>query len=132
MARFKAFFWVAVFGILVFLAVKLVPHYVDNYQFQDELYNLARVVTYAQGKGEDDVRADVLRLAQQHDLPLKSEQIKVSKSQTGVNIEVNYTVVVPVPGYTFNLKFNPAAGNSCCCARRSTSARTASSSLAWA
>jgi len=111
MAKLKAFFWLAIIGILVFLAVKLVPHYVDNYQFQDELNNLARVVTYAQAKGEDDVRAEVLRLAQQHELPVRSEQIKVSKSQTGVNIEVNYNVVVPVPGYTFNLKFNPAAGN---------------------
>jgi hypothetical protein len=35
----------------------------------------------------------------------------VNRTQTGVNIEVNYNVVVPVPGYTFNLKFNPAAGN---------------------
>jgi Tfp pilus assembly major pilin PilA len=111
MAKLKAFFWVAVFGILVFLAVKLVPHYVDNYQFQDELNNMARVVTYAQAKTEDNVRADVLHLAQQHELPVKSEQIKVNRTQTGVYIEVNYTVVVPVPGYTFNLKFNPAAGN---------------------
>jgi len=111
MAKLKAFFWLAVLGILVFLAVKLLPHYVDNYQFQDDLNNLARVVTYAQAKSEDDVRADVLRLALQHELPLKSEQIKVSKTQTGVSIEVNYNVVVPVPGYTFNLKFNPAAGN---------------------
>jgi cell division protein FtsL len=111
MTKLKAFIWLAIIGILVFLSVKLVPHYVENYQFQDELNNLARVVTYAQAKTDDDVRADVLHLARQHALPVKSEQIKVSKTQTGVTIEVNYIVVVPVPGYTFNLKFNPAAGN---------------------
>jgi hypothetical protein len=109
MARLKAFFWLAIIGVLVFLSVKLVPRYVDNYQFQGELNNLARVVTCAQAKTEDDVRADVLDMAQLHELPVKSEQIKVSKTQTGVNIEVNYNVVVPVPGYAFNVKFNPAA-----------------------
>lgn len=111
MAGFKAFAWVAVLAILVFLGVKLLPWYFNNYQFQDDLNNLARLVTYAQAKTEEDVRAEVLDLAKERGLPVAANQVTVSKSQTGVTIDVNYNVVVPVPGYTFNLKFNPSAGN---------------------
>lgn len=111
MTKTKVFFWVAVLGIAIFLCIRLLPPYIDNYQFQDDLNNLARVVTYAQAKTAEDVRADVLHLAQQRELPIRPEQIDVNKTQVGVRIEVNYTVSVPVPGYTFKLKFSPSAGN---------------------
>lgn len=117
MASFKTLFWVAVLAAGIFLGVKLVPPYFANYEFQDDLDNLARTVTYAQAKTEDDVRNDVVNLAKGHELPVKPEQVTVNKTQTGVNIEVKYNVVVPVPGYTFNLKFNPSAGNKMITAR---------------
>lgn len=107
----KTLFWVAVLGIGLFLCIKLLPPYIDKYQFQEDLTNLARVVTYAQGKTAEDVRADVLNLAQQRGLPVAAGQIDVSKSWSAVRIEVNYTVRVPVPGHTFNLNFNCSAGN---------------------
>jgi hypothetical protein len=62
---FKALFWVAVLGILIFLTIKLLPAYIDNFQFQDDLNNLARLVTYAQAKTEADVRSEVLRIAKE-------------------------------------------------------------------
>jgi hypothetical protein len=108
---FKAIFWVAVLGILIFLTVKLLPAYIDNFQFQDDLNNLARVITYAQGKTEADVRSEVLRIAKERGIPVQPEQVTVQRTQVGVSIDVKYNVVIPVPGYTFNLKFNPSAGN---------------------
>ncbi len=111
MARMKAFFWVAVLGIGVFLCIRLLPAYIDNYQFQDDLNNLARIVTYAQSKSAEDVRSEVVRLAQQRELPVGLDQVEVTKTYSQVKIEVKYTVMVTVPGHTFRLNFNPSAGN---------------------
>ncbi len=107
----------AVLATLVFLAIKLVPPYINNYQFQDDLITVARYNTYAQNKTEADIRQEVLGKARELGLPVTEEQIAVEKSSVGVNIDVKYTVVVPVPGYTFNLKFNPQAGNKMITAR---------------
>lgn len=107
----KAILAVAIFVALVYLGIKLVPPFINNYQFQEELNSVARVSTYAQGATEENVRNDILGKAKDLGLPVKEEQITVSKTNIGVNIDVKYNVAVAVPGYTFNLKFNPTAGN---------------------
>ena len=111
MASFKAVAAVALLVALVFLGIKLVPPYFSNYQFQDEMNAIARIATYAEAKTEAGVRNDVLAKAKELKLPVKEEQITVVKGPYGVNIEVKYEVKVEVPGHTFNLKFNPLAGN---------------------
>ncbi|MDP2735322.1 MAG: hypothetical protein Q8P12_03885, partial [bacterium] len=42
-------------GVLIFLAFKLLPPYINNYQFQDELENIVRTATYSP-VSEQDVR----------------------------------------------------------------------------
>ena len=108
---FKAVLAVALFLAVVFLGIKLVPPYINNFEFQSDLDSIARLSTYAQQKTEEDVRTDVMGKAKELSLPIKPEQIAVTKSTYGVNINVKYTVVVEVPGYSFHLKFNPVAGN---------------------
>ncbi len=108
---FKAVLAVALFLSLVFLGIKLVPPYIQNYEFQSDLESIARLSTYAAQKTEDDVRNDVMGKAKELSLPVTPEQVAVTKSTYGVNINVKYTVVIEVPGYTFRLKFNPVAGN---------------------
>lgn len=100
-----------VIGVLVFLGVKLLPPYINNYELQDSIDNVARYATYAQAKTDDDVRKDVIAKAHEIGVELKEDQIAVSKDYQGCNIDINYTVRVDVPGHTFNLKFNPKAGN---------------------
>ena len=107
----KALLAVAVFGVVAFLAVKLVPPYVNNYQFQEELDTIARFTIYSQNKTADDIRGDVMVKVKDLKLPVKEDQIQVNKTTYGVNIDVKYSVRVEVPGYTFNLAFNPVAGN---------------------
>jgi hypothetical protein len=110
-ASFKAIVAVLLFVALVFLAVKLVPPYINNYQFTEDIETIARLATYAQGRSEDDIRQDVLGKAKELDLPVRPEDVSVAKSTYGVNINVKYNVRVEVPGHVFNLNFNPVAGN---------------------
>ena len=111
MITFKAVLVVALFVVLVYLGIKLVPPLVNNYQFQDELTTLAGFITYAASRTEENVREEVLRKAKDLGLPIKPDQVRVVKSADSVYIDVRYNVMVETPAYTFNLKFNPRAGN---------------------
>ena len=117
MASFKAVVAVGLFVVLVYLGIKLVPPWVNNYQLQDYLTTLVRKATYAQGITEEGIRRDVLTKTKELRMPVKGQQIRVVKSTYGVNIDVKYNVVVKTPAYTFNLKFNPTAGNKMIAAR---------------
>ncbi len=111
MARMKTWLGLFVVVAFVFLGIKLLPPYFANYQLQDDIDTIARYATYAQGKGEEDVRNDVLTKARERGVALAPEDVKVTKDGTSVSIDINYVVEVPVPGHTFRLKFNPTAGN---------------------
>ncbi len=108
---FKALLALALFGAVIYLGLKLVPPFFHNWEFQDTIGAVARTATYAQGSTEESIRTDVVAKAKEIGVPVTEEQVTVSKANYGVNIEVNYTVPVELPGYTVKLKFNPVAGN---------------------
>ena len=110
MISFKALLAVALFGVLVYLGIKLGPPLVNNYQFQDDIKTVARFAVYAQNRTEGNIREEVLRRAKDLGLPVKPDQVRVVKNTYRVNIEVRYNVMVETPAYTFNLKFNPRVG----------------------
>ena len=114
---FKAVVAVGLFAVGVYLGIKLVPPFISNYQFQDYITSVARTATYAQGRTEENIREEILGKVKELRMPVKGEQIRVVKSTYGVNIDVKYNVVVETPAYTFNLKFNPVAGNKMITAR---------------
>lgn len=111
MPRLKALLAFCVVGAIVFLCIKLVPPYFANWELKDDVEAIARYSTYAQGKTEEDVRSDVLAKARERGIQLTGDQVRVAKDNTGVNIDVRYEVIVPVPGHTFKLQFNFTAGN---------------------
>ncbi len=117
MATLKAVLAVALFVAMIFLAIKLVPPYINNYQFADDINTIARFSTYAQGKTVEAIREEVIQKAKENSITLKEEQVQVEKTQYGVAIDVKYTVAVDVPGYRFNLNFNPTTSNKMITAR---------------
>ena len=107
----KAVVWIAILAALVYLAVKIVPHVVNNYELQDTMDQEARFAMY-QRKTDMDVRDLIFRKAQSLDISgLRKDDIKVQISMERVTISVNYTVPVELPGYTLNLSFSPSADN---------------------
>lgn len=103
----------AVFGILVivggiYLGIQALPPYFYNYQFKDDLTEIARFAS-VNNKGEEDIRAEVMKKALYYGLPIRPDQIKVTSDTGDVGISVDYNVVVNlVGGRKWTMNFNPA------------------------
>jgi hypothetical protein len=109
--KMKAVVFTAVIVLGIFLAFKLVPPYVSEYQLQDKMQEQARfgiVNRYT----EEQVRDNVFKVAQDLDLQMiKREDIKVSVSLQTVKISLEYTVPVDMFFYSTELHFSPSSEN---------------------
>src|SRR5262249_20676721 len=106
-----------VLGLLaaaVYVGAQVIPPYFANYEFQDTLNTEARMGTYST-KSDDVIREAVYRRAQELELPLNSEDIKLERvgpnGNAAVSIEVDYSVHVDLPGYPMDLHFHPVSKN---------------------
>ncbi len=114
MGSFKMFLGVFVIVAGVYASAKLVPPYFENYQFQDWIKDEATRDTYAP-KSESDIRASVLKKAQEYDIPITEEGIQVQR-QGGpysglIIIHVPYIVHIDFPGYPLDLHFDASTQN---------------------
>ncbi len=115
MGIIKAFLgFIALAGMVIGL-FQVVPPMLANYSFTDDLKTISMMDSASQSKTEDDVRNDVMHKVKEHDLPIEPKQIAVqritSPGLSTVYISVDYTVTINLPGYTFDLHFNPNSGN---------------------
>jgi hypothetical protein len=98
----------------VYLIAVLAPPYFSNYQFEDSIRTEAQMDTY-NTKTDDQIRDSVFKKAQDLDVPVAKEHIKVQRSgPTGagsISIEAPYTVHISLPGYPLDLDFDPATRN---------------------
>ena len=98
----------------VYLIAVLAPPFFSNYQFEDAIRTEAQMDTY-NTKSEDQIRDAIFRKAQDLDVPVSREQIKVQRSGvtgTGsISIEAPYIVHVSLPGYPVDLNFDPSSRN---------------------
>lgn len=95
---------------MAYVAIKAVPVYVHNYELQDYIRQLAVRATVERAN-PDTVRNDVMARAQELDLPLTRENVKVTQSGGKIMIEVDYTVPLDLKVYTWNIHFAPSAEN---------------------
>jgi hypothetical protein len=111
-SRVKTLLTLLIVGAMIFAAVKIVPAYVDNYQFQDSMQSEARFALSYPKKNADQVRDDLWRKAQDLSIPLaQKDDIKVMMDDTNVTISVDYSVPVDLKVYQFSLQFHPHADN---------------------
>ena len=108
---------VGIFAILfvVYACFQVAPPLMANYSFQDDLRTVALMDGANMQKTEDDVRTDVLRKAKEHELPIDAKEVTVQRISTpgvsAVYVAANYSVTVSLPGYSFDMHFNPDSGN---------------------
>ena len=108
----KGILSLAFLGIVAYCALRIVPVYVDNYQFQECLNNTAVDATVRQPQPRpEDLQAEIYSKAESLGLPVERQDIKVSVGQT-VTIDVRYEVYVNLKVYTLALHFTPSAKNS--------------------
>ena len=86
-----------------------------NYSFTDDLRTVAMLDSSNLQKTDEDVRADVLRKAKDHDLLIEPKQVTVQRINTpglsAVYVAADYSVTISLPGYSFDMHFNPTSGN---------------------
>jgi len=101
--------------LVVVCCFKVAPPLMANYSFQDDLRNVALMDSGQLQKSEDDVRTDVMHKVKEEDLPIQPKQITVQRINTpgisAVYVAVDYTVTINLPGYSFDMHFNPDSGN---------------------
>ncbi len=114
MGRIRMFLGVFVIVGGLYASIKLIPPYFNNYQFQDFLKEEATHDSYST-KPEADIRATVFRKAQDLDIPLSEDGIKVTRfgaqNNGTVLIQAPYVVHVDLPGYPMDLHFDASTEN---------------------
>ena len=106
------------FLAIIFVVVacfEVAPPMMANYSFQDDLRNVALMDGGNFQKTDEDVRNDVLRKAKEQNLPITGKEITVQRINTpgmsALYVAADYSVTVNLPGYSFDMHFNPNSGN---------------------
>ena len=114
MGALKMIFGIACIVVAVYVCAELIPPYFANYQFEDAIRNEAQMNTY-NTRTEESIRDSVFKKAQDLEIPVTREQIKVQRTGQmgagGLNIESSYIVHVDFPGYPLDLHFDPSTKN---------------------
>ena len=106
--RLKALIYFAILIGAVYVAVKIVPVYVADYQLKDKITEQARFAV-VNHYSEDQIRDNIFRTIQDLDIPAKREDVKVANTNRGVQISVNYTVPVDFLVYKTEMNFSPSS-----------------------
>lgn len=108
--KLKAIVFTVVLVFGVFAAFKLLPPYINEYQLSDKMQEQARfgvVNRYT----EEQIRDTIFKEAQDLDVPIKKEDIKVLASPSVVRISLDYTVPIDLLIYKMELHFTPSSEN---------------------
>ena len=95
---------------MIYLGVKVIPILVNNIQFQDAIESTARFASVNR-QSPEDIRAAVLKQAQEVDIPISAKDIQVRGEAGHVEIAADYSVTVDLGVYQWTLNFHPYAKN---------------------
>lgn len=108
--RLKAIVWTVLLVFIAYCAFKILPIYIAEYQLADKIQEEARFAIVNRYP-EDKIRDSVFKEAQDLEIPITRDQIKVVSSQQLVQISVDYTVPVDLIVYHAELHFTPSGEN---------------------
>lgn len=106
--KLKALVYTAVLIAAVFVAFRMVPAYVAEYELKDKIGEQARFAVVNR-YSEDQIRDNIFKTIQDLDIPAKREDVKVVNTNHGIEISVNYTVPVDLMVYKTELNFSPSS-----------------------
>ena len=101
----KAIVYTAILIAAIFVAVKLIPPFVADYQLKDKMNEQARFAIVNRYP-DDKVRDLLFKVIQDLDIPAKREDIKVNPTNHGMEISISYSVPVDFMVYKTDLNFN--------------------------
>lgn len=94
----------------LYFAFQIIPPEFNNYEFQNQLAEQARISTYYHS-GNTAIRNHVVSIAKQLNLAFPRRAILITHDQGAVTIRVFYSVPVAMPFYSFALHFNDNSMN---------------------
>ncbi|MGH9511665.1 MAG: hypothetical protein ACRD2U_05965 [Terriglobales bacterium] len=110
----KLAFGIFVIAAAIYMGIEVVPPYYTEYEFQGDLKTEALTSTYTP-KTEADIQDSVFKIAKGYDIPITKDGIKVSRAgdigRGMITIDAPYTVHLDIPGYPFDLHFDPNTEN---------------------
>ena len=106
----KAILWTILLVYGAFVAYKILPAYVAEYQLADKMQEQARFAVVNRYP-EEQIRDNIFKVVKDLEIPVKREEIKVLATQDVVRIACDYTVPVDLLVYQMNLHFTPSSEN---------------------
>ena len=101
-------FGLILMAIGIFIAWKLVPIKVRAAELRQEVLDQSK----AGGMRSDDrIMAAILRKAEEDNLPVTADNVKIKRTNNTITVDVDYFVPVDFPGYKFNWEFTVHAEN---------------------
>ena len=108
--KLKSIIFLGILLLLIYSAIKIVPAYVADYQLTDKMQEQARFAAVNR-YSEEQIRDNIFKVVQDLDIPVKRDTIKVSTTNSGVKISLEYTVPVDLLVYHTDLHFTPSSEN---------------------
>lgn len=108
--KVKGFITLLILASGIYIGWNMIPPYFNKYQFQDDLDDIVRRVTY-QPVPDDDLKQIVIRKAMSRDIVIKENQIALSRAGNGVAITVHYIVHVDMVLHPVDLDFTVDSHN---------------------
>jgi hypothetical protein len=106
MKAFRAILGLAMVVAFFYVAWRVVPPYMNDYEFEDAVAQIAHEATFNYQRTEQDVKDAVAKKANEFSIPLSGEQIKVSRNGPEVIITGDYSVHIDLPVHPLDLRFH--------------------------
>ena len=104
MEKLKGILALLVVAALIYVAWSLIPAYWYNYQFKDDLDELARRLSYT-NKSAEDIKEMVIKKAASDNVALRDDEVTVIKAGAEVSLTVKYRVHVDIIVHPVDLDF---------------------------
>jgi len=83
--------WLAFAGLVTYGLVKIVPAKVAIGQFTDAMQEEA---AFGANRGNDQIMRELLQKAEELNIPMKKDQLQITRTRESITIEVNTTLPV--------------------------------------
>jgi predicted membrane protein len=94
--------------LALFVAYKMIPIKVKNAEIRQVVTDEAKSAgTHQDGR----IKETILAKAREDNLPITEDDIDIKRNNNEITIDVNYTVPVVFPGYTYQWKINHHVNN---------------------
>jgi len=90
-ANFGCIVWLVVLGVVAYLMWKVVPVKIATSEFYDTMQEQA---AFGSIKDPKFIEFEILRKAEQLQLPIKKENLKITKSREAITVEAHYVITI--------------------------------------